>query len=164
LTRGQSHFACWRQTLAPGRGQQYAPTVGETTSTGFGSPKALADNRRRAVFLRPHTKYSPFQWAGLGGEGFGPAGANVPVFQPCQVPAHPIWKWEAGFNPNVGGRTMCPISSHARTGQSAPLIESIVRDALRVAATADTYQSALDATGAALVAIAALVRAEVRHG
>ncbi|CAE6865539.1 hypothetical protein R69658_07840 [Paraburkholderia aspalathi] len=54
-------------------------------------------------------------------------------------------------------------STHAHTGQNSPLIESIIRNALREAATADTYQSALDVTGAAPVAIAALVRAEVRH-
>ncbi|ARL01349.1 hypothetical protein ACN9MG_12750 [Burkholderia ambifaria] len=54
--------------------------------------------------------------------------------------------------------------SHARTGQQSHLIRSIVRAALRDAATANTYQDALDATGAALAAIAALVRAEVRHG
>ncbi len=54
-------------------------------------------------------------------------------------------------------------STHAYTGQSQ-VIQSIIRCALREAATADTYQSALDATGAALAAIAALVRAEVRHG
>ena len=53
--------------------------------------------------------------------------------------------------------------THAHTGQNPALIQSIIRDALRVAATADTYQTALDATGAALVAISALVRAEVRH-
>ncbi|WP_098016048.1 hypothetical protein [Paraburkholderia caribensis] len=54
--------------------------------------------------------------------------------------------------------------THAHTGQSPALIRHIIRDALRATATADTYQSALDATGAALVAIAAIVRTEVRHG
>lgn len=54
--------------------------------------------------------------------------------------------------------------SHAHTGQQSHLIQSIVRTALRDAATASTYQDALDATGAALSAIAALVRIEVRHG
>jgi len=39
-----------------------------------------------------------------------------------------------------------------------------LRDALRAAAIANTYQSALDVTGAALLAISALVRAEVRNG
>lgn len=141
---------------------QYPAGVAETTATGFGSPEMLADNRRCAVFLRPRA-FARLQWAGLGGEGFGPAGANVPVFQPCHVPAHPIWKWEAGFQPNVGGRAMRQFT-HAHTRQNPALILSIVRDALRAAATADTYQSALDATGAALVAISALVRAEVRHG
>ncbi|WP_186153525.1 hypothetical protein [Burkholderia gladioli] len=56
------------------------------------------------------------------------------------------------------------LSSHAHTGQQSHLIQSIVRTALRDAATASTYQDALDATGAALSAIAALVRIEVRHG
>ncbi|MCA7893110.1 hypothetical protein [Burkholderia cepacia] len=54
--------------------------------------------------------------------------------------------------------------THAHTGRHSRLIQSIVRTALRDAATANTYQDALDATGAALAAIAALVRAEVRHG
>lgn len=54
--------------------------------------------------------------------------------------------------------------THAHSGQNPALIQSIIRDALRAAATADTYQSALDATGAALIAISALVRAEVRNG
>ncbi|WP_432778266.1 hypothetical protein QZL74_15885 [Burkholderia gladioli pv. alliicola] len=54
--------------------------------------------------------------------------------------------------------------SHAHTEQQSYLIQSIVRAALRDAATASTYQDALDATGAALAAIAALVRIEVRHG
>lgn|GEM_PF-2469155 len=54
--------------------------------------------------------------------------------------------------------------THAYSGQNPALIQSIIRDALRAAATADTYQSALDATGAALVVISALVRAEVRNG
>ncbi|ONF22927.1 hypothetical protein AQ964_30755, partial [Burkholderia pseudomallei] len=49
--------------------------------------------------------------------------------------------------------------THAHSGRNVPLIHSIIRAALREAATADTYQTALDATGAALVAIAALVRA-----
>lgn len=56
------------------------------------------------------------------------------------------------------------LSSHAHTGQQSHLIQSIVRTALRDAATASTYQDALDATGAALSAIAALVRIEVRYG
>ncbi|OMZ92158.1 hypothetical protein AQ870_27575, partial [Burkholderia pseudomallei] len=41
--------------------------------------------------------------------------------------------------------------THAHTGHQSHLIQSIIRAALRDAATADTYQSALDATGAALV-------------
>jgi hypothetical protein len=51
----------------------------------------------------------------------------------------------------------------ARSGQST-LILSIVREALRAAATADTYQDALDATGDALRRVAELAQGEVRHG
>ncbi|WP_196488290.1 hypothetical protein [Burkholderia stagnalis] len=54
-------------------------------------------------------------------------------------------------------------ATHARSGQS-PLILSIVREALRAAATADTYQDALDATGDALRRVAELAQSEVRHG
>ncbi|WDD94860.1 hypothetical protein Bsp3421_005006 [Burkholderia sp. FERM BP-3421] len=53
---------------------------------------------------------------------------------------------------------------HALTGQQSHLIQSIVCTALCDAATAYAYQDKLDAVGAALAAIAALVRAEVRHG
>ncbi|WP_162999464.1 hypothetical protein [Burkholderia sp. Nafp2/4-1b] len=53
--------------------------------------------------------------------------------------------------------------THVLIGKQSHLIQSIVRAALRDAATANTYQDALDTTGAALAAIAALVRAEVRH-
>jgi hypothetical protein len=54
-------------------------------------------------------------------------------------------------------------ATHARSGQS-PLILSIVREALRAAATADTYQDALDATGDALLRVAELAQGEARHG
>lgn len=162
--RGALSQVIVEQGLACVGGGQYPAIVAETTATGFGSPTMLADNRRRAVFFRPYTKRASFQWAGLGGEGIGPAGANVPVFQPCHVPAHPIWKWEVGFNLNVGGRNMRPVSPLAHTGQNFSFIQSITRDALRAAATADAYQSAIDVTGAALVAVSALVRGEVRHG
>ncbi|WP_166444111.1 hypothetical protein [Pararobbsia silviterrae] len=53
--------------------------------------------------------------------------------------------------------------THAHFGQHSNLVQSIIRDALREAAMADTYQDALDATGDALAAIAHLVQAEVRH-
>jgi hypothetical protein len=55
------------------------------------------------------------------------------------------------------------LPTHALSGQS-PLILSIVREALRAAATADTYQDALDATGDALRRVAELAQSEVRHG
>jgi hypothetical protein len=44
------------------------------------------------------------------------------------------------------------------------LIERIVKDSLRDAATAPTYIAALDITGDALRRLAELARAEVHHG
>ncbi|WP_250865611.1 hypothetical protein [Caballeronia sp. INSB1] len=44
------------------------------------------------------------------------------------------------------------------------LIEQITRDALKRAALAPTYMAALDITGAALIAVAMLVKTEARHG
>ncbi|MFL9994675.1 hypothetical protein PQR34_29475, partial [Paraburkholderia sediminicola] len=70
---------------------------------------------------------------------------------------------DSGPSTPKGGRILRQ-STHAHTGQNSPLIQSIIRNALREAATADTYQSALDVTGAALLAISTLVRAEVRNG
>lgn len=44
------------------------------------------------------------------------------------------------------------------------LIDQITRDAIRRASMAPTYMEALDITGAALIAVAYLAKAEVRHG
>ncbi|VVD29965.1 conserved protein of unknown function [Paraburkholderia dioscoreae] len=39
----------------------------------------------------------PILWVGHDGETFGSAGSYFPVRQPRHVPAHPIWRWNAGF-------------------------------------------------------------------
>nr|QBP63202.1 hypothetical protein E2R29_16305 [Burkholderia pseudomallei] len=79
---------------------------------------------------------------------------------PCARP--PRLTAGAGFvNPSKEVAFNAPVHARPYRAQSP---HSIVRAALRDAATASTYQDALDATGAALAAIAALVRAEVRHG
>ena len=44
------------------------------------------------------------------------------------------------------------------------LIDQITRDAIRRASMAPTYMEALDITGAALIAVADLVKAGVNHG
>jgi hypothetical protein len=43
------------------------------------------------------------------------------------------------------------------------LVDQITRDALRNAALAPTYMAALDITGAALIAVAMVVRSGVSH-
>ncbi len=122
-----------------------------------------ADDRQCAVFLRPCAFARLFQWVGDGGEASA-CRCRRSGLQTLLSARPPQLQWGAGFrNDNVGGRILRQFT-HAHTGHQSHLIQSIIRAALRDAATADTYQSALDATGAALVAIAALVRAEVRHG
>lgn len=131
--------------------------------TGFGSPENVGGRPPMCGFLRPCAFARLFQWVGDGGEASACRcrRSGLPTLLSARPP---IWKWGAGFrNANVGGRILRQ-SMHAHTGQQSHLIQSIVRTALRDAATASTYQDALDATGAALAAIAALVRAEVRHG
>ncbi len=86
-------------------GRAYTFPVRETTRTGFGDLRMLADNRLCAVFLRPCAYARLFdQWVGLGGETLGSAGANVPVRQPRSVPAHPFGDGKRALNSNVGGR------------------------------------------------------------
>ncbi|WP_230417491.1 hypothetical protein [Paraburkholderia polaris] len=96
-----------KNLLTPVNRQRYSVLVAETTATRFGDLRMLADNRLSAVFLRPYAFARPYdQRAGLGGETFGSAGANVPVRQPRPVPAHPFGDGKRAFNPNVGGRIM----------------------------------------------------------
>lgn len=102
---------------------------------------------------------------------------SLPVlrhFQTCHVPAHPIWKWAAGLQLNTGGCAMQRSSlAHtgqtkspdfltlARNGERYPL--TIIRAALREAATAPTVFDALDLTGDALRRLADLAKAEGDH-
>lgn len=170
MMRTQSHFVRpaipLSGTLQTGRvarngGPQYAAGVAETTATGFDSLTIGGQPPQRGFFTSVRLR-APFQWAGLGGEGFGPAGSN-PGLSTLPCARSPHLTVDSGLSILIGGRTMRQLT-HAHSGQNPALIQSIIRDALRAAATADTYQSALDATGAALVAISLLVRAEVRNG
>lgn len=154
--RGASRFAS--SSIA-----RYPVRVAETTATGICSPTVP---RRTTAAVRffyvrmPSCASTIYGWATVG--RLRPAGSlGRRSANPAVCPPTPICSGER-VQPVQGGRTMRQ-STHAHTGQSQ-VIQSIIRCALRDAATADTYQSALDATGAALAAIAALVRAEVRHG
>lgn len=134
----------------------YTSHVAETAASGFGDLEMLADDRPSAVFLRPCASARLYdQRVGLGGETFGSAGANVPVRQPCLVPAHPFGDGKRAFDTNVGGRTMRhPL---ARPERTQPLPE-LVNRALRDAALAPTVFDALDICADALVALAALAQ------
>lgn len=141
----------------------YTAPVAETAATRCESRKcSVADNRRSAVFLRPYT-LCLLQWSGLGGGALAHAGSHGRrSLNPALCPAAPFESGRRVIQSVRGGRIMRQ-ATHARSGQS-PLILSIVREALRAAATADTYQDALDATGDALRRVAELAQSEVRHG
>lgn len=138
-------------------GMAYTSSVAETTVTGFGDLTILADNRRSAVFLRPHAFARPYdQWAGLGGETFGSAGSSIPVRQPRSVPAHPIWRWEAGSNSILEAamrqhpHAQTPGITYRSQTQNSLRTLAIISDALRAAALAQSDRAALDVTGDAL--------------
>lgn len=146
---------------------RYPVRVAETAASGRGNPLSQRRTTARAVFFRAFAFARLLPWRALvnGPASAGPLSfvSGFPPQKPCA--RHPSCGNEsAGLSiAHKGGRFMRQ-STHAHTGKPFPIIESIVRAALRNAATADTYQEALDATGAALAAIAALVRAEVQHG
>ena len=151
------------QGLARVGGEQYPASVDETASTGFGSLIHVSAQPRRAAFLCVSPLRAFFNGWALVGTASAVPGAYVTGLPtlPCARPPH--LEVGSGITAYVRGRTMRQ-SYLTPTGQNPSLIQSIIRDALRTAATADTYQSALDATGAALLAISALVGTEVRHG
>lgn len=145
---------------------QYPVGVAETAAIRAWNPDMQeADDRRSAVFLRPYAfARLQDQWVGHGGDGFGRAGFLLRrCSNPVMCPPTSFGTERRASTPAKGGRILRQ-PTHAHTGQQSDVIQSIVRAALRDAAIASTYQDALDATGAALAAIAALVRAEVRHG
>ena len=142
---------------------QYPASVDETASAGFSSPTHVSAQPRRAAFLCVSPLRASFNGRALVGEPSGSPGAYVTglLTPPCARSPH--LAVGSGLTAHVRGRTMRQ-SCLAPTGHNPSLIQSIICDALRTAATADTHQSALDATGAALLAISALVGTEVRHG
>ncbi|WP_404841966.1 hypothetical protein [Burkholderia vietnamiensis] len=153
-----------KKSLQPVNRGAYTFPVAETTAAGFGDLTILADNRRSAVFLRPHAFARPYdQWVGLGGETFGSAGSSIPVRQPRSVPAHPIWRWEAGSNSILEAAMRANALARPEQSQFPDQLTQIVSNALRAAALAPTYIDALDITGDALRRLADLAREEVSH-
>lgn len=70
--------------------------VAETEATRVGSRKLQqADNRLSAVFCV--RTLSAFYGRALVRERLRSPGPVAPVFQPCHVPGHPVWKRGAGF-------------------------------------------------------------------
>ncbi|MBJ9682443.1 MULTISPECIES: hypothetical protein [Burkholderia] len=140
----------------------YSEIAAETTADGFGDLTILADNRRCAVFLRPYAFARPVNgWAWVG----RPSGLPVPMSRFANLAQRlptPFGDGKQVFNFDIGGRIMLRHVPARPEQIQSPL--EIIRDALRVAATAPTDRDALDATGEALRRLADLARVEVRNG
>jgi len=173
MMRSQSHFvraaspfagAIQAGPLARIGGAQYSAGVAETTAHRIGVRERYRRTAASVRFFYVRCLCASFNGRALAGV---PSGTPVSCIAgtPTLLRARPPQLALTGrdIRTDTGGRTMRQLT-HAYSGQNPALIQSIIRDALRAAATADTYQSALDATGAALVVISALVRAEVRNG
>lgn len=140
----------------------YNIAMAETTAIEIGVSKlTLANSRSHAVFFRSSAIARRFQWSGLGGETFGSAGSQSHRYaNPALCPATPIGVGSRVLKPDFGGRTVRPVSAHPEHPQS--IILALINEALSDAATAPTYQAALDITGDTLRLLADLVRREVR--
>lgn len=136
----------------------YTAVVVETTTTrGESRKRSKADNRRCAVFFRPHTLC--LQWSGLGGGALAHAGSlGRRSLNPALRPATPFESGSRVIEPVQGGRIMRQVVARPEPTET-PI--QIINRALRAAAVAPTYQDALDVTGDALRLLAELARAEV---
>lgn len=152
--------------------RRYSELVAETAATGFGDLDHVSAQPRHAVFLCAMPCRASFYGWAWAGRPSGLPGAYVTgsPTSPCARPPH--LAMGSGITAHVRGRSMkhhAPVRSERKQSQ----IQQIARLALRNAALANTYQDALDVTGAALRAVAELsaernavlsTQSEVRHG
>jgi hypothetical protein len=115
-----------------------------------------ADNRRVRFFYIRRIIARALQWVGHDGDTFGYAGSYFPVRQPCHVPAHPIWRWEAGVYHTAGGRIMRHIFARPEPVSLPQNLTSFVNRALHDASLASTPNAAIDLLADALLALAVL--------
>lgn len=137
--------------------------VSETTDIGFGD---LFNARRTTAAVRffnvrfpLHTLF--YGWAEVGRSSDLPVAsiAGSPTLLRARPPHLAMRR-----GPSMKWRPLMRANTPVRPEQSQSQIHKIIREALRAAALAPTYQDALDLTGAALRAVADLSRAEVSHG
>ncbi|WP_408121466.1 hypothetical protein [Caballeronia grimmiae] len=154
------------------RGIGYTRNVSETTDAGFSSLNNRSAQTAQSGFFVPIAFARLFQWAGLGGGAarlagfFGCRSAN-----PASCPLTPFSSGQRAFTKpkepamraNASARSELPESQVIALAQSSLTLEIISR-ALRDAALANNVYDALDCCGDALLNVAQLIRAEVRHG
>ncbi|MBY4734017.1 hypothetical protein K6V90_26100 [Cupriavidus pauculus] len=135
------------------------PKSTATTVAGFGDPNNVGGQPPIAAFFMSVMPSHASFHGGPGGAALGLAGANVPVRQPHCLARHPSFGDERRVSTtNVGGRAM-RLNSLAHTGQiQSQEILALIRSALRDAVAAPSDCDGLDIAGAALVAVAALVK------
>lgn len=151
----------------------YTFYVTETTVTRGESRNPKADKPPRTrLFFRPHA-FARLQWSGLGGGSL--RARRFPLGRSLNFHHVPGLPFESGSQASTtkGGRNMRQALARpeqtqspdsltlARNGERYPL--TIIRAALREAATAPTVFDALDLTGDALRRLADLAKAEGDH-
>lgn len=144
--------------------QVYTFKVAETAAIRIGvrnlSRRTTAN--RRYFFVRSHVR--AFNGRALAGVRLRTPVSLTPVRQPCLVPGHPNWRWGPGPYTGQGGRTMRQALARPEQSNFSTNLLSIVRAALRDAVNAPSDVDALDISAAALLAVAACLQGEVRHG
>ncbi|MCG9027471.1 hypothetical protein [Laribacter hongkongensis] len=75
--------------------RHHAP-VAFNSATGLGGPITSADSRLAAIFTSVYNTTGASFMAGSGGGVLARAGSDVPVRQPCHMPASPLGGEESG--------------------------------------------------------------------
>jgi hypothetical protein len=161
-----------QKTACALRGFVYTRNVSETTDAGFDSlNNRSAHAALSGFFVRIAFVHLFYGWASAGASSDAPvpsvAGLSTP---PCARPPHltvdggPSNKpKEPAMRANVPARSELCKSQVIATAASTLTLE-IINRALSDAALADNVHDALDYCGNALLALAQMIRAEVRHG
>lgn len=139
--------------------------VTETAVAGCGNPNNTRRTAASCGIFFVRCERARLSFLGRAGRGQLRLGRLpcVPVFHPRRLARHPSRGNERRAS-NLHTEAAMP-NAFARPEQTAfPQILAIVRAALRDAVAAPDDRASLDVAGAALVAVAAIAKAEVAHG
>ncbi|WP_143293601.1 hypothetical protein [Burkholderia pseudomallei] len=144
-------------------GGAYTFAVAETTVTGRENPWTIGGRAAAHAAIFSSARFCTPVFYGGPGKGQLRLG-RFPMgrfLTPCRQARHPSCENERrASNSTIGGRYMRHAAARPEQTQS-PL--EIIRIALRNAALSDRPNDAIDVLGAALLQLAVIARAEVRH-